>query len=351
MLKGDKVVFRKAFGSRSLTPTKTPMKADLLFDMASCTKTVATTTSIMILRDEGKLKLSDPVAKYWPEFGENGKEKITIADLLLHVSGLIADNNIKDYADGIPKSWERIAAMKPKTEPGKAMVYSDMNFITLGELVRRISGKPLDVFARERIFEPLGMKDSGFRPLAEPNPKPAERITPTAKRHSEDKESILGEVHDPRSYALGGVAGHAGLFSTVDDLARFARMILHDGELDGKRILSAESVRLIETSPEGPASGRRTYGWQLVAREPTSPPTAPANVRSFGHTGFTGQKIWIDPGSKSAVIVLTNALHPNKGGARDGVRTPVVNLLGKALVEADAPAKAGDAAAAKKSAP
>ena len=184
-LRGDKVLFRKAFGSRSLQPTKTPMTPDVIFDMASLTKPIATATSIMILLDEGKLKVTDPVVKYWPEFGKNGKDKITIEHLLLHVSGLIPDNPVKDFADGKERAIERICELKLRSKPGEQFAYSDVGFMVLGELVERISGQPVNVFALERIYKPLGMKDSGFLPLAgaapsRPSGSPQPPNAPTA---------------------------------------------------------------------------------------------------------------------------------------------------------------------------
>lgn len=336
-IKGDKVLFRKAYGSRSLEPTKTPMTPDVIFDMASLTKPIATATSIMVLLDEGKIKLTDPVVKYWPEFGSNGKDKITVKDLLLHVGGLVADSSINDFKDGVAKSWENIAGMKPQAKrdgsgllkPGEQFIYSDMGFIALGELVRRISGKPLDEFAWERVFKPLGMNDTGYHPLTGWNQKPKERIAPTSKRRGD--EVIVGEVHDPRAFALGGVAGHAGLFSTADDLARYVRMICNGGELDGKRILSPETVKIMTEAHDVPR-GQRTFGWDMATSYSSNRGDAFPRGKSFGHTGFTGTSIWIDPASKSAVIILTNRVHPNDKGNVGRLRSQVATLLGGALL-------------------
>jgi len=348
-LQGDKVLFKRAYGARSLQPIQTSMTPDVIFDMASLTKPIATATSIMILLDEGKLQVADPVVKYWPEFGKNGKDKITIEQLLLHVSGLIPDNPVRDFADGKARAMERMCDLELKSKPGERFAYSDVGFMVLGELVERISGQPLNVFAAERIFKPLGMKDSGFLPLAGPSPKPVERIAPTAKRTDSDDVWIVGEVHDPRSYALGGVAGHAGLFSTADDLARYARMICNGGELDGKRILSAETVRLMATprtvpfakGPDGmKTDGLRAYGWDVDTNYSSNRGSVFPVGTTFGHTGFTGTSIWIDPASKSAVIFLSNRVHPQGLPVINRLRGQVATLLASALLGVAPPAGA-----------
>src|SRR5262249_50523712 len=232
----DEVVFRKAYGLRAVEPEKVPMTPDAVFDMASLTKPVATATSIMILAEQGKLAFSDPVAKHWPAFAANGKESVTIEHCLLHVSGLTADNDVKDYADGREKALERVAALKLEVPPGTRFKYSDVGFIVLGELVEKIGGLPVAQFAKKQMFDPLKPAGPGLKP-GEP---PFARVAPTGKR---DGKIILGAVHDPRSYAMGGIAGHAGLFSTADDLARYCRMLLRGGELDGVRILKPDTVK------------------------------------------------------------------------------------------------------------
>src|SRR5262249_43607745 len=183
-------------------------------------KPVATATSVMKLVEQGKLRIDEKVATYWPEFASNGKDKLTLAHLLSHTSGLIADNPLADYADGPAKALERICNLKPLAEPNQRFIYSDVNFIVLGELVRRVSGLPLDDYAKNRVFVPLGMRDTGYRPT----PELRARAAPTEQRND---GWMRGEVHDPRAFALGGVAGHAGLFSTIDDLVIYARMILN----------------------------------------------------------------------------------------------------------------------------
>src|SRR5947209_3982151 len=211
-----KVVWRRAYGHRALEPQTESMTVDTIFDLASLTKVVATATSVMILVERGQVRLGDPVARYIPEFAEMGKRNITVEQLMTHRSGLMPDNDIKDYEQGAGKAFENIWHLAPIAEAGSRFIYSDVNYIVLAELARRVAGKPLDEFASENIFRPLGMKDTSFRPAAALRP----RIAPTEKR---EEHWMRGEVHDPRAYLLGGVAGHAGLFSTADDLAKIGR--------------------------------------------------------------------------------------------------------------------------------
>jgi uncharacterized protein YbbC (DUF1343 family) len=301
-----KIVWRKAYGNRALEPQPEAMTLDTIFDLASLTKVVATATSVMILVERGKLRLGDPVARYIPEFGEMGKKTITVEQLLTHRSGLIADNPLEDYQHGVEKAWEKIWQLAPMAETGSKFIYSDVNFEVLGELVRRLSGKPLNEFAAENIFRPLGMKDTGFAPAQALQA----RVAPTEQREG---RWMRGEVHDPRAHLLGGVAGHAGLFSTADDLARYCQMILSGGTLNGARILSPMGVARMT---EGRASGGnamdgnvRGLGWDMFTgfsanRGDLFP------VGSFGHTGFTGTGLWLDPTSETFVVFLSNRVHP-----------------------------------------
>ena len=227
-----RIVYRKAFGDRAITPKREKMTTDTIFDLASLTKIVATATSIMILVERGKVSLPDPVALYIPEFAKNGKERITIEQLMTHRAGLPPDNEIADYVGVSVTPLEKIYELQPSYEPGTRFVYSDVGFIVAAEIVRRVSGKPIDQFARENIFAPLKMKDTAYLPI-ERGPErdsvsnsksqisnlPTERIAPTETREG---RWMRGEVHDPRSYEMSGIAGHAGLFSTADDLAIFA---------------------------------------------------------------------------------------------------------------------------------
>lgn len=316
-----KIVWRKAYGNRTLEPNIEAMTTDTIFDLASLTKVVATATSIMILVERGKIRLGDPVSRYIPEFGETGKKTITIEQLMMHRSGLMPDNAIEDYQQGVEKAWENLWKLAPIAEAGAKFIYSDVNYEVLGELVRRISGKPLDQFAAENIFRPLGMKDTGFKPAASLQ----KRIAPTEKRGgknlvestgekpSGEEHWMRGEVHDPRSYLLGGVAGHAGLFSTADDLALYCQMILNHGELNGVRILSPMTVARMT---EGRASGGnavdgnvRGLGWDIFTGYSANRGDL-LPIGSFGHTGFTGTGLWLDPTSQTFVVFLSNRVHP-----------------------------------------
>jgi CubicO group peptidase (beta-lactamase class C family) len=317
------VVWRKAYGLRARQPAEVPMTVDTVFDLASLTKPVATAASVMVLIEQGKLRLSDRVADHLPAFGQNGKEKITVEHLLLHTGGLIADNPEADYRDGRDKALERVNALKPQAAPGERFTYSDMGFIVLGELVEKLSGTSLDAFAHKHIFAPLGMNETGFRP----GDKLKERAAPTVKR---DGRWLAGEVHDPRAAALGGAAGHAGLFSTADDLAVFCQMILNGGEYNGKRVLRAETVRLMTAARDVPR-GQRAYGWDVDTSYSANRGQLFPRGESFGHTGFTGTSLWIDPKSKTAVIFLSSRLHPDGKGNVTRLRGQVATLAAAAL--------------------
>jgi uncharacterized protein YbbC (DUF1343 family)/CubicO group peptidase (beta-lactamase class C family) len=324
VLRHDKVVFRKAYGLRSKEPAEVPMTADTVFDLASLTKPIATATSAMVLLEQGKLRLSDRVAQYLPDFAPNGKEKITIEQLLLHTSGLIADNPLRDYQDGRDQALQRIDRLAPTAEPGSRFIYSDVGFIVLGRVVERVSGTALDAFAQKHVFAPLGMRDTGFRPP----PALAERAAPTEKR---DGAWMRGQVHDPRAHLLGGVAGHAGLFSTADDLAIYARMLLNRGESGGVRVLSPATVRLMTTARPVPG-GLRALGWDVRTSYSANRGEL-FGEGSFGHTGFTGTSIWIDSASRTAVIFLSNRVHPAGKGNVTALRGRVATLAAAAVVQ------------------
>jgi uncharacterized protein YbbC (DUF1343 family) len=330
VVRQGKVAFRKAYGLRSKRPAEVAMTADTVFDLASLTKPVATATSVMLLIEQGKLALADPVAKHLPEFGQNGKGAITVEQLLLHTSGLVADNPVADYKDGRAKAIERICRLYPVVEPGKRFLYSDVNFIVLGELVEKLGGEPLDAFARKQVFEPLGMKETIFRPGKEL----AERAAPTERREG---RWIKGEVHDPRAYLLGGVAGHAGLFSTAADLAVFAQMILNGGAYGGQRVLKPQTVRLMIT-PRPVPGGLRALGWDVQTRFSSNRGDR-FPVGSFGHTGFTGTSVWIDPSSQTAVIFLSNRVHPDGKGQINRLRGRVASIVAASIVAPPFPAR------------
>ena len=316
-----RVVWRRAYGNRALEPAIEAMTPDTIFDLASLTKVVATATSVMILVERGLVRLGDPVARYIPEFADAGKKNITVEQLLVHRSGLMPDNAIEDYQQGPEKALENIWHLAPIAETGAKFIYSDVNYIVLGELVRRVSGQPLDQFAAENIFRPLGLKDTGFKPAASLQPRiaPTEKrggrnlVESTGEKSAGEEHWMRGEVHDPRSYLLGGVAGHAGLFSTADDLAIYCQMILGGGEYQGVRILSPLGVaRMTEARPSGGNASdgnARGIGWDIFTgysanRGDLFP------VGSFGHTGFTGTGLWLDPTTQTFVVFLSNRVHP-----------------------------------------
>jgi uncharacterized protein YbbC (DUF1343 family)/CubicO group peptidase (beta-lactamase class C family) len=335
---GDRVVFRKAYGLRSRAPAETPMTVDTVFDLASLTKPIATATSVMLLVEQGKLRLADRVADHLPGFGQHGKDKITLEHLLLHTSGLVADNPEADYRDGREKALERINDLTPLAEPGARFVYSDVNFILLGEVLGRVAGEPLDEFARKHIFEPLGMKETTFRPKGALR----ERAAPTEARAGRFEPGV---VHDPRAFGLGGVAGHAGLFSTADDLAVFARLLLRGGAVDGHRLLAPATLRTM-TTPRPVPRGLRAYGWDVDTAFSKNRGDLFPRDRGFGHTGFTGTSLWVDPGSDTAVIFLSNRVHPDGKGNVTRLRGQVATLAAAAagygpVAEGRAPCLAG----------
>ncbi|MBI4874790.1 MAG: DUF1343 domain-containing protein [Acidobacteria bacterium] len=316
------VLHRKAYGRRSLESAE-PMTVDTIFDAASLTKVVATTPAVMKLFEQGRVRLNDPVTSYLPEF-QGGKSGITVRHLLTHFSGLRPDLDLEPAWSGYETGIQKALIDKPAGPPGVRFVYSDINFILLGEIVRRVSGKPLPDYVRETVFEPLGMRESMF------NPPPAlrERIAPTELLAGE-KESLRGVVHDETTRYMGGVAGHAGLFTTAGDLARFAEMMIRLGERNGARVFNPLTVRKF-TTPESPADQPilRGGGWDIDSPYSSNRGELfPAG--SFGHTGFTGTSLWIDPVSRSYVILLANSVHPRR-------RPPITSLRGRVATAAAA---------------
>jgi len=316
-----KVVYRKAYGSRSLEPRRVPMTVDTIFDLASLTKVIATTTAVMQLVEQGKVRLNDPVAKYLPEFAQNGKEDITVRQLLTHYSGLSPDLDLTTPWEGKSTAYQLAFVEPPETTPGSGFVYSDINFIMLGAIVEKVSGETLDQYCEKHIFAPLKMTHTRFIPPATWRA----RIAPT--QYDENNHMLWGVVHDPTARRMGGVAGHAGLFSTGDDLAKFAQALLNGG--DG--ILSALAVAKM-TSPETPPSAPilRGFGWDI-----DSPFSSNRGdllpVGSFGHTGFTGTSLWIDPTTQTYIILLTNSVHPRGKGNAIGLRVKVATEVAAAL--------------------
>jgi uncharacterized protein YbbC (DUF1343 family)/CubicO group peptidase (beta-lactamase class C family) len=315
-----KVVYRKAFGSRALEPTREPMTVDTIFDLASLTKCIATATSMMKLIEDGRVRLNDPVAAYLPEFAQNGKQDITIRELMTHYSGLAPDLDLKAPWQGRDAAYQMAMRQKLIYPPGSRFVYSDINFETLGFLVEKVTGKPLNEFADENIFRPLGMKETRFLPPA----NWSSRIAPT--EYDENGKMLRGTVHDPTARRMGGVAGHAGLFSTADDLSRYAEDLL-----SGHTILTASAIVKMST-PQQPASAPslRGLGWDIDSPFASNRGEL-LPVGSFGHTGFTGTSLWIDPVTDTYIILLSNAVHPRGGKSVVSLRSRIANAVVESL--------------------
>src|SRR5438067_10467885 len=341
-----KIVWRKAYGARAVEPQREAMTLDTIFDLASLTKVVATTTSIMILVEQGRVRLADPVVQFILEMKGEGRDAITIEQLMTHVSGFAPDFDLRERWTGYDEAIKHLYREPLRTPPGTRFVYSDINYIALGEVVHRVSGLMLNEFARRNIFVPLGMRDTGFNPT----PNLRARIAPTEKRRgqmnylgdsganagAEGEQWLRGQVHDPPSFRMNGVAGHAGLFSTANDLAIFCQMLLNDGVYNGTRILSpmtiATMTRPRAVSETGAARG---LGWDLAT-------TFSSNkgdlfpLGSFGHTGFTGTSIWIDPASDSFMIFLSNRVHPDGKGDVGPLRGRVASIVASSITDTTA---------------
>jgi uncharacterized protein YbbC (DUF1343 family)/CubicO group peptidase (beta-lactamase class C family) len=319
------VIYRKAYGSRALEPRREAMTLDTVFDVASLTKVIVTTTAVMQLVEQGKVRLNDPVAKYLPEFAQNGKDDITVRQLLTHYSGLEPDLDLKTVWEGKETAYRMAFAETPEDAPGSKFSYSDVNFIVLGALVERVSGETLDEYAVRHIFTPLKMMRTRFVPPLDSRAGWIEKIAPT--QYDENEHMLRGVVHDPTARRMGGVAGQAGLFSTGDDLAKFAQALLNGG--DG--ILSAQSVEKM-TRPEQPPAAPvlRGFGWDI-----DSPYSSNRGdllpVGGYGHTGFTGTSMWIDPTTETYIILLTNAVHPRGKTNAIALRSKVATAVAAAL--------------------
>lgn len=313
-------VFEQGYGRVSGVPDARPMSADTVFDLASLTKVIATTPSVLKLASEGRLSLTDPVQKWFPEFLGHGKEQIVVYNLLTHTSGL--DDFPLDPAAPMASAIAGAASQKVKGEVGSRFRYADINFILLAELVRRATGAGLDLYSYASFYLPLGMIDTGFNPLNKG------RCASTVA----DDRVYTGEPQDRLCRQLGGIAGHAGLFSTAADLARFCRMMLAGGELDGRRVIDARAVQQM-TAPYFARGGQvvRGLGWDIDS--PYSAPRGHGFSRaSFGHTGYSGSSVWIDPDSDAFVILLTARLdyHRTKefNRLRSDVSTAACSVFG-----------------------
>jgi uncharacterized protein YbbC (DUF1343 family)/CubicO group peptidase (beta-lactamase class C family) len=322
-----RVVYKKAYGLRSLEPTREPMTLDTIFDLASLTKVVATTPSVLRMLELGQIRLNDSVATYLPEFAQNGKQEVTIRELLTHYSGLPEDLDLKTPWEGKDTAEQMVYASKLVTPPGSTFRYSDINFETLGFLVERVAKMPLDKYADAFIFQPLGMKETRFLPPVTWRP----RIAPT--EYDEHNEMLRGVVHDPTARRMGGVAGHAGLFSTAADLSKYCQAILDALNAKPQRKEFLKTLTLTKaTRPEQPpdATSMRGLGWDIDSAFSSNRGEL-LPLGSFGHTGFTGTSIWIDPYTNTYVILLTNAVHPHVGHSVVALRSKVANVAAEEL--------------------
>ncbi len=323
------IIYRGVFGNRRILPDIAPMELDTIFDIASLTKVVATTPAIMQLVEEAKLDLDAPVAKYWPGFAENGKEAVTIRELLTHMSGLPAD--IPSPARNEVEVLQQIKQLKLKSTPGTKFLYSDLNFVILAYLVEVVTGDNFDRYVKMHIFKPLNMENTFFTPTT----KIRDRIAPTEVMNGELR---WGHVHDPLAYSMGGVSGNAGLFSTAIDLGRYAECLLNGGSLpeNKSRIehLLGPLTILKMISPQTPPDvlDKRGLGWDIDSVYSNRGVLFPTN--SFGHTGWTGTSIWIDPTTQTWIIILTNRVHPhtkNKQIVQD--RRKIANIISASITD------------------
>ena len=333
--RGDQTVYEKAFGSRATVPAQEPMTLDTVFDLASLTKVVATTTAMMTLVEDGRVRLNDTVAGHIPGFERYGKAGITIRHLMTHVSGLRPDVDLHPWT-GYDAAIELAKDEVPTAAPGAVFVYSDINFFLLGDIVTRVTGQSLDAYLKARVFGPLGMTDTGFQPAKSLWP----RVAPTERCAEQDAwpckrpdaAPLRGVVHDPTARRMGGIAGHAGLFSTARDLQKFARMLVGMGRLGTTRVLSEASVRAMTSrqTPPGMAANRG-LGWDIDTTFSGNRGDLFPVGTTYGHTGFTGTSLWIDPESKSFVIFLSSRLHPDGAGDVGVLRSRIATVAAAGL--------------------
>jgi uncharacterized protein YbbC (DUF1343 family)/CubicO group peptidase (beta-lactamase class C family) len=333
------VTYHKAYGHRALVPAEEPMTEDTIFDLASLTKVVACTPAVMLLVEREQVNLDERVQTYIPEFKGEGKEAITVRQLMTHISGLSGDIETRTDWHGQQAAIDKACAEKLLSPPGTVFRYSDINFFLLGEIVQRLTHTLLEEFVAREIYQPLKMTDTGYLP---PTAK-LDRVAPTEVVNG---SPYRGVVHDPTARHMGGVAGHAGLFTTAADLARYARMLLNRGSLDGVRIFKPETVELM-TSVQSPASirARRGLGWDIDSSY-SGPRGKLFPLGSYGHTGWTGTSLWVDPFSQSFVIFLSNRNHPDENGNVGALRAKLGTLAAEAITDFDFASVPGALAAA-----
>ncbi len=335
----DRVVYERVVGRRAVEPAIEAMTPDTMFDLASLTKVVATTTAVMQLVEQGRIRLTDRVSAHVTGFERHGKGDITIRHLLTHVAGLRPDVDLAEPWEGAETALELARAEVPVAPPGERFIYSDIGFFVLGAIVERVSGEPLEQYVRRHVFEPLGMRDTLFLP---PDSLHG-RVAPTERCafmdewpcRTKDAPPLRGVVHDPTTRRMGGVAGHAGLFGTAHDLARFARMLLGGGALDGVRVLSPLSVAKMTSPATPPAMAAvRGLGWDIDTSFSSNRGEL-FPIGSYGHTGFTGPSLWIDPHSGVFVVFMSSRLHADGKGDVVALRARVATAAAAAIVDGD----------------
>ena len=335
-----RIGYLKAFGNRAVTGQPEPMTLDTIFDLASLTKVLAATPAIMTLVEQGKIRLDDKVKRYLPLFTGGGKENITLRELLTHYSGLRADFDLSKVWTGYDAAMQELWSETTQSEPGKEFLYSDLNFIALGEVVREVSGQPLDAFVKEHIYSVLRMNETTYNPPESWRP----RIAPTETRdrslqylkgHDDSAASqviLRGEVHDPTAWRMGGVSGHAGLFSSARDIAIYAQMLLNRGRYQGVRVFSPLTVRAMTTpqSPKG-STALRGLGWDIETGY--SSPRGDLFADGYGHTGFTGTSLWIHPATGTFIVILSSRVHPDGRGDATHLRGVVADIVAAAIAD------------------
>ena len=335
----DGVLFQRAYGDKMVVPVRREMTLDTIFDLASLTKPLVVGTLAAWLLERGELRLSDEVSKYLPEFRGQGKETVTVEQLLLHTSGLPPSNPLAEYRQGRERARARAIGSVLEAYPGRRFIYSDVGYIVLGALIERITGEGLDQTAERVLWRPLGMTDTQYCRAVCSSP----RVAPTELARGRRSSPIRGEVQDPRAYYLGGVAGHAGLFSTAEDLSRFARMLLGQGQLGEQRVLSAAAERAF-TEPRRVPGGLRALGWDVSSHYSHARGLSLSDS-AYGHGGYTGTSLWIDPELDLFVLVLSNRNHPFGTGnvlkLQGTIADAAVHALQRASDESAAPAALG----------
>ncbi len=304
------VLFKKAYGYSSLKPEREKNDVSTIYDVASMTKVIATTPAIMKLVEMGEIRLYDPVKRFVKEFEATPKDDVRIWHLLTHTSGLPSYSNAWRYANGRGELLSCINNTSLVSEVGKKFVYSCLNFIILMEIIERVTSEKLDVFAKRKIFDPIGMNHTGFNP-------PKDWITKIAPTSERDGNLLRGKVDDELSYYLGGVSGNAGLFSNAEDLYEFAKVFMNKGNLNGKRIFSQTTVNAFTKEAFSDGTVRRALGWDMKTLMCSCGDLM--SDRSYGHTGFTGTSIWIDPIYNVVVVLLTNRVHISRWGNQEKI--------------------------------